>query len=81
MSLTDLTGVTMNDIVSFIIATHENPEHDDFDWMDYPITVAFKDRDGMTVLSDITSVSFNGKSIQLNEEKFDKEMTLAIQNR
>ncbi len=43
------------------------------DWLDYPITVAFKDRDRV-VVSDITSICFNGKSIQLNEEEFDKEV-------
>jgi hypothetical protein len=60
-------SMTLNDIISFIITTKENT--DDFDWMDYPISVAFKDRDRV-VLSDITSICFNGKSIQLNEEEF-----------
>ena len=68
-------SLTMNHIIDFILATKENT--DDFDWMDYPITVAFKDRDRVTVLSDITSICFNGKSIQLNEEEF--EMTLKSQ--
>lgn len=62
-------SLTLNEIISFIITTKENT--DDFDWMDYPITVAFKDRDIVTV-SDITSLCFNGKSIQLNEEEFAK---------
>ena len=65
-------SLTLNDLVSFIITTKENT--DDFDWMDYPISVAFKDRDRVAVLSDITSICFNGKSIQLNEEEFDKEV-------
>jgi len=64
-------SMTLNDIISFIITTKENT--DDFDWMDYPITVAFKDRESVTV-SDITSLCFNGKSIQLNEEEFEKEV-------
>ena len=64
-------SLSLNDLISFIITTKENT--DDFDWMDYPITVAFKDRDRV-VLSDITGICFNGKSIQLNEEEFNKEM-------
>ena len=67
-------SLTMNDIIDFIITTKENT--DDFDWMDYPISVAFKDRDRVAVLSDITSICFNGKSIQLNEEEFDKEVNV-----
>lgn len=61
-------SMTINDLINFIITTKENT--DDFDWMDYPITVAFKDRDRVASLSDITSICFNGKSIQLNEEEF-----------
>lgn len=70
--------MTINDLIvrcrtlHFIITTKENT--DDFDWMDYPISVAFKDRDGVVVLSDITSVCFNGKSIQLNEEEFARDL-------
>lgn len=67
-------SLTMNDIIDFIITTKENT--DDFDWMDYPISVAFKDRDRVAVLSDITSICFNGKSIQLNEEEFEKEVNV-----
>ena len=67
-------SLTLNDIISFIITTKENT--DDFDWMDYPISVAFKDRDRVAVLSDITSICFNGKSIQLNEEEFEKEVNV-----
>ena len=64
-------SLSLNDLISFIITTKENT--DDFDWMDYPITVAFVGQDGV-VLSDITGICFNGKSIQLNEEEFNKEM-------
>jgi len=67
-------SLTLNDIISFIITTKENT--DDFDWMDYPISVAFKDRDRVAVLSDITSICFNGKTIQLNEEEFEKEVNV-----
>ena len=66
-------NITMNDIISFIITTHENPRHDDFDWMDYPITVAYKEGN-ITCLSDISSICFNGKSIQLNEEMFERDL-------
>ena len=64
-------NITMNDIISFIITTKENT--DDFDWMDYPITVAYKEGN-ITCLSDISSICFNGKSIQLNEEMFARDL-------
>tara|TARA_R100000908_G_C3700169_1_gene110966 strand:- start:345 stop:575 length:231 start_codon:yes stop_codon:yes gene_type:complete len=73
-------SLTLDDIISFIFVRNEKERDDannpygNFDWMKYPITVAFKDRDGLTVVSDITSICFNGKSIQLNEEEFDKEV-------
>jgi len=65
-------SMTINDLINFINTTRENT--DDFDWLDYPITVAFKDRDRVAVLSDITGICINGKTIQFNEEEFDKEV-------
>jgi len=67
-------SLTLNDIISFTFKEREKDKYS-FDWLyDYPITVAYKDKDGVTVLSDITSICFNGKSFQLNEEEFDKEV-------
>ena len=62
-------SLTLNDIIGYVFELREK-DRNDFDWLDYPITVAFKDRDRVAVLSDITSICFNGKSIQLNEEEF-----------
>lgn len=68
-----MSNLTLNDIINFIFV--ERKKHrNNYDWLDYPITVAFKDRDRVAVLSDITSICFNGKTIQLNEEEFDKEV-------
>ena len=66
-------SLSVNDLINFIITTKVCRGNSDMDWLDYPITVAFKDRDRV-VVSDITSICFNGKSIQLNEEEFDKEV-------
>ncbi len=66
-------SLSVNDLINFIITTKVCRGNSDTDWMDYPITVAFKDRDRV-VVSDITGICFNGKSIQLNEEEFDKEV-------
>jgi len=65
-------SMTINDLINFINTTRENT--DDFDWLDYPITVAFKDRDRVAVLSDITSICFNGKTTQLNEKEFARDL-------
>ena len=66
-------SLTLNDIINYMYKESET-DRVYFDRLDYPITVAFKDRDRVAVLSDITSICFNGKTIQLNEEEFDKEV-------
>ncbi len=66
-------SLTLNDIIGYVFELREK-DRNDFDWLDYPITVAFKDRDRVAVLSDITGICINGKTIQFNEEEFDKEV-------
>ena len=67
------SSLTLNDIIGYVFELREK-DRNDFDWLDYPITVAFKDRDRVAVLSDITGICINGKTIQFNEEEFDKEV-------
>tara|TARA_S200002703_G_scaffold47990_2_gene41553 strand:+ start:133 stop:354 length:222 start_codon:yes stop_codon:yes gene_type:complete len=71
-------SMTINDLIDFILTTDEwyRENTGDFDWMDFPISVAFKDRDRVAIISNITSICFNGKSIQLNEDKYDAERDL-----
>ena len=66
-------SLTLNDIIGYVFELREK-DRNDFDWLDYPITVAFKDRDRVAVLSDITGICINGKTIQFNEEEFDKDV-------
>ncbi len=70
-----MRSLTIKDIINFVIK-EKGRDNLPIDWLDYPISVAFKhgeDRDRVVVVSDITSICFNGKVIQLNEKEFDEE--------